>query len=120
MEADTFCSGAMVQPIDIDQEDIIRRLDAKAFRDPISRVYVPNETEDRNRASFLGSDQSHSGSWIAESFELQQEYVVQEGDTLYIHDEICTHSLGNDSDKDAVSLHVYAPSGYKPEIPIYN
>lgn len=81
-EPDTFCSGAMVQPIDIDQDDIIRRLDAKASRDPISRVYIHSESENWNSTSFPVSDRNRSVSLIEESPELQWEHVTQEGDTL--------------------------------------
>ena len=46
--------------------------------------------------------------------------ILSAGETLYIHDSLCYHSFCNDSDDPAVTLHVYAPSGYTAEMPIYN
>lgn len=37
-------------------------------------------------------------------------------DVAYIHDAIGKHSVSNDSDQDAISLHLYAPGGYVPEM----
>jgi len=37
------------------------------------------------------------------------------GDVAYISDKIGIHQVQNNSDRNAVSLHLYAPGGYKPD-----
>lgn len=37
------------------------------------------------------------------------------GDVAYINDETGVHKIKNNSSEEAVSLHLYAPGGYKPK-----
>lgn len=44
-----------------------------------------------------------------------EERLNQEGATAYINDAIGEHRVWNGSEGNAVSLHLYAPGGYKPQ-----
>ena len=87
-ETDAFCSEVMVRAIDIDQEDIIRRLDQRASDDPISLIElpVPGSRLSRNpilMPAILTPVPPETVAMGTSQPPLPSSYLIEEGDTLY-------------------------------------